>query len=38
LGKISGAYGYEIRGAGHIPQVETVEEFNAVMLDFLNGS
>jgi pimeloyl-ACP methyl ester carboxylesterase len=38
VGKIPGAYGYEIKRAGHIPQVETVEEFNAVLLDFLNGS
>jgi pimeloyl-ACP methyl ester carboxylesterase len=36
--KIPGAHGYEVKRAGHIPQVEAIEEFNAVLLDFLNGS
>jgi pimeloyl-ACP methyl ester carboxylesterase len=36
--KIPRAHGYEVKRAGHIPQVEAIEEFNAVLLDFLNGS
>lgn len=36
--KIPRAHGYEVKRAGHIPQVEAIEEFNTVLLDFLNGS
>lgn len=36
--KIPTAQGYKVERAGHMPQAEAVEEFNAVVLDFLNGS